>query len=80
MVSNRQLKMFAAAMGIVAAGTAVAVGAMANNGSTEAQNWIQSPMETGVTVTQSEPGNTPEVKEATPPFTFTTPEGFAVPH
>lgn len=37
-------------------------------------------MQTGATVTQSTPATAPETSVATPLFTFTTPEGFAVPH
>lgn len=37
-------------------------------------------METGATVTQSAPSSAPETSVAKPLFTFTTPEGFAVPH
>ncbi len=37
-------------------------------------------MNTGATITESTPANAPETSVAKPPFTFTTPEGFAVPH
>lgn len=34
----------------------------------------------GETVTTTTPPSQPETSQATPPFTFTTPSGFAVPH
>lgn len=37
-------------------------------------------MQTGATVTQSTAPTAPETSMAKPFFTFTTPEGFAVPH
>lgn len=79
-LNSTKLKAMSAGVGLVAAGAMAAIGVVSSGAAAEAQNWIQGPMNTGVTVTKSTAGNEPEVKKAEPPFTFTTPEGFAVPH
>lgn len=79
-MNSTKLKALSAGVGLLAAGTLAAIGVVNSGAPAQAQNWIQGPMNTGATVTQSTAANEPEVKKAAPPFTFTTPEGFAVPH
>jgi hypothetical protein len=47
---------------------------------TGSQNLVQPAMTTGETSTESTAPMELETSVAEPPFTFTTPEGFAVPH
>lgn len=75
-----QLKSWSAGIGLTAVAAMAVLGVLTSQAPAEAQNWIEAPMTTGATVTQSTAENAPEISMAKPPFTFTTPEGFAVPH
>lgn len=78
--NRRQFKAVSAGIGLTAAIAMAVLGVLVSRAPAGAQNWIEGPMETGATVTQSTPATEPETSVAKPPFTFTTPEGFAVPH
>ncbi|MHC9294027.1 hypothetical protein ACRCUN_16320 [Mycobacterium sp. LTG2003] len=78
--NRRQFKTVSAGIGLTAAGALAVLGVLMSQSPAGTQNWSQAPMETGATVTQSTPATEPETSVAKPPFTFTTPEGFAVPH
>ncbi|BDY26122.1 hypothetical protein MMAG44476_37743 [Mycolicibacterium mageritense DSM 44476 = CIP 104973] len=78
---KKRLKLLSAVAGLTAAVSMGVLGAVASQASAGAQhNWIEAPMNTGATITESTPAKAPETSVAKPPFTFTTPEGFAVPH
>jgi hypothetical protein len=69
---------------MVGAGAVVAMGALSLTLSSDqigTATTVSGPSATlGETVTTTTPPSQPETSEATPPFTFTTPSGFAVPH
>jgi hypothetical protein len=77
----KQVKLAFAAIG---AGAAVAMGVLAVSAGDEqvvTGTLVSDPTATlGETVTTTTPPRAPQTSVATPPFTFTTPSGFAVPH
>lgn len=75
-----RFKIVSGIAGTAAAVALVVIGVTANEKPASTQDWAGGTMETGATVTQSHPPTAPEVSIAKPLFTFTTPEGFAVPH
>ncbi|KWX19896.1 hypothetical protein AFM11_33495 [Mycolicibacterium wolinskyi] len=77
---RRQFKAVSAGIGLTAAAAMAVLGVLMSQTPAGTQNWSQAPMETGATVTKSTAATEPETSVAKPPFTFTTPEGFAVPH
>lgn len=78
--NHRRLKAASAGIGLTAAAAMGALGVLASQAPAGVQIWSEPGMTTGETVTQTTAGEAPETSVATPPFTFTTPEGFAVPH
>ncbi|WP_245839784.1 hypothetical protein [Mycobacterium aquaticum] len=77
---HRRLKTVSAGVGLAAVVAMGAVGLLASGASGGLQMQSQPEMTTGQTVTQTTAEKSPATSVATPPFTFTTPEGFAVPH
>jgi hypothetical protein len=75
-----RFKIVSGVVGAAAAVILAVIGVTASKTPAQAQDWAQGTMQTGATVTQSTPATAPETSVATPLFTFTTPEGFAVPH
>ncbi|MBU8811439.1 hypothetical protein KL953_21395 [Mycolicibacterium goodii] len=57
-----------------------ALGVVAGHAPDHGPDYAMGSMQTGATVTQSTAPTAPETSMAKPFFTFTTPEGFAVPH
>ncbi|GAS86278.1 hypothetical protein [Mycolicibacterium brisbanense] len=78
--NQRRLKTVSAGVGLAAVVAMGAVGLLASGASGGLQMQSQPEMTTGQTVTQTTAEKSPATSVATPPFTFTTPEGFAVPH
>ncbi|WP_018599059.1 hypothetical protein [Mycobacterium sp. 155] len=78
--NRKRLKTVSAGVGLVAAAAMGTVGVLASQAPAGVQMWSEPEMTTGETVTETTAGEAPETSVATPPFTFTTPEGFAVPH
>ncbi|MEE6168176.1 MULTISPECIES: hypothetical protein [unclassified Mycolicibacterium] len=78
--NHRRLKTVSAGIGLTAVAAMGALGLLASGASGDVQMQSEPEMTTGQTVTQTTAGKSPETSVATPPFTFTTPEGFAVPH
>jgi hypothetical protein len=78
--NHKPLKVVSAGLGVSAVVAMGALGVWASQAPAGGQMWSEPEMTTGQTVTETTPGDAPETSEATPPFTFTTPEGFAVPH
>lgn len=78
--NRRRLKTASAGIGLTAAAAMAVLGVLVSTTPAGAQDWSLAPMETGATMTQSTAPTAPETSVAKPPFTFTTPEGFAVPH
>ncbi|WP_458316774.1 hypothetical protein [Mycolicibacterium brisbanense] len=78
--NHRRLKTVSAGIGLAAVAAMAALGLFASGVSGGVQMQSEPEMTTGQTVTQTTAGKSPETSVATPPFTFTTPEGFAVPH
>ncbi|MGV9800510.1 hypothetical protein ACWDTP_20930 [Mycobacterium sp. NPDC003449] len=77
---KKQLKSWSAGIGLTATLAMAVLSVLVSRAPAGAQDFLQAPMLTGSTKTQTTPGNAPETSVATPLFTFTTPEGFAVPH
>ncbi len=78
--NRKRLRTVSAGIGLAAAAAMGTVGVLASQAPAGIQIWSEPGMTTGETVTQTTAGAAPETSVATPPFTFTTPEGFAVPH
>lgn len=78
--NHRRFKVVSAGAGLTAVVAMGALGVLASRASTDVQMWSEPEMTTGETVMQSTAEESPQTSVATPPFTFTTPEGFAVPH
>ena len=78
--NHNQFKAISAGIGLTAAVAMGTLGVLATGASAGRQVWSEPEMTTGETVTRSTDGGAPETSVATPPVTFTTPEGFAVPH
>lgn len=78
--NHKQLKAVSAGVGLVAVVAMGAFGVLASHAPAGVQMWSEPEMTTGETVTQTTDEEAPETSVATPPFTVTTPEGFAVPH
>ncbi|ART68825.1 hypothetical protein BTO20_09690 [Mycobacterium dioxanotrophicus] len=78
--NHRRLKTVSAGVGLAAVVAMGALGLLASGASGGVQMQSEPAMTTGQTVTQTTAEKSPETSVATPPFTFTTPEGFAVPH
>lgn len=78
-MQSKQVKLLLAAVG----GSAVVTMAVLSVGHDQSQTGtvVSDPTATlGETVTTTTPPSKPETSQATPPFTFTTPSGFATPH
>jgi hypothetical protein len=81
MLRSQRFKKLSAIAGATAlvAMVLLGLGFSQNEGATGSD--ISSPEATlGVTATTTTPPLEPVTSKATPPFTFTTPSGFAVPH
>jgi hypothetical protein len=80
-VQSQRFKVLAAMVG---AGAVIAMGALSltlgQHGFGSATTVSDPTATLGETVTTTTPPSQPVTSQATPPFTFTTPSGFAVPH
>jgi hypothetical protein len=78
-VQSKKFKLLSA---VVGAGAVVAMAVLGlGHDQSRTGTVVSEPTATvGETVTATTPPSKPETTQATPPFTFTTPSGFATPH
>ena len=79
-IPKARFKIMSGIVGMAAVAAMAALGVMASYAPGNGVDYAMGSMQTGATVTQSTPPAAPETSMAKPPFTWTTPEGFAVPH
>jgi hypothetical protein len=82
MLKSQRLKKFSAIAGSIAFGVMVVLGAGLAERQTATGTTVSDPglVTLGETATTTTPPAQPVTSKATPPFTFTTPSGFAAPH
>ncbi|AKS33103.1 hypothetical protein [Mycolicibacterium goodii] len=79
-IVKARFKIVSGVVGLAAVVAMGALGATASYAPGDTPGIASGTMQTGATITQSTAANAPETSIAKPFFTFTTPEGFAVPH
>lgn len=79
-IPKARFKIVSGIVGMAAVLAMAALGVMSSYAPGSGPDYATGPMQTGATVTQSTAPSEPETSVAKPPFTWTTPEGFAVPH
>jgi hypothetical protein len=80
-VQSKQFKLLSAAVGGSAVLTMAVLSVGLGHDQSRTGTVVSDPTATlGETVTTTTPPSKPETSQATPPFTFTTPSGFATPH
>jgi len=79
-IPKARFKIVSGIVGMAAVIAMAALGVMSSYAPDNGPDYAMGPMQTGATVTQSTAASAPETSIAKPPFTWTTPEGFAVPH
>ncbi|MDF1899942.1 hypothetical protein LTT02_28440 [Mycolicibacterium smegmatis] len=79
-IPKARFKIVSGIVGLAAVVAMAALSLMSSYSPVSGPDYAMGPMQTGATVTQSTAPTAPETSVAKPPFTWTTPEGFAVPH
>ncbi|WP_083654033.1 hypothetical protein [Mycobacterium sp. GA-1841] len=79
--NQRNLKLVSAGVGAIGGLATVAFGVALGGGLTGAEHRVEPPdITTGQTVTPTTPPTAPEIPNASPTVSATTPSGFATPH
>jgi hypothetical protein len=79
-VKTNRLKLVAAAAGGCAVVAMITLTGLTHTGPANGRMISEPKMTTGETSTAKKAAPSPETSVATPPFTYTTPSGFAEPH